>query len=160
MLNKEYLNELFEYKNGDLYWKNHIYKAWNGKKAGSLNNKGYWVVCINWKRYQIHRLIFLMHNGIFHNLIDHIDGNKLNNKIENLREATNSQNLFNSKKSKTNSSGIKNVHLDKKTGKWMVRLQINKKRKTFGLYFDKEVARFMAETMRHKYHKEFANHGN
>jgi predicted glutamine amidotransferase len=160
-LSQEFLLHIFEYKDGELYWKNK-YKPTSWKKIGSkagFLHKGYIGLRMNKKFYAVHRLIFLMHNGHLPKFIDHIDGNPLNNKIENLREATQQQNLYNTKLSKKNTSGYKNVILSKKLNKWQVLIRVNGKMKYFGNYFCKDIARFVAETMRYKYHKEFANHG-
>jgi hypothetical protein len=99
----------------------------------------------------------LFHHGYIPKIIDHIDNNPANNRIDNLREATQQENCFNSKKRKHNTSGYKNVVWHDSGKKWAVRLFINGSNKHFGLYFDKEIANFVAETMRYKYHKKFAN---
>jgi len=156
MLSQELLNELFEYKNGDLYWKNHKYKKFNGKKAGSVNGKGYLHTGIKGKLFLNHRIIYVMHHGILPKFIDHMDGNPLNNSIENLRQATHSQNHLNEKMRKDNTSGIKGVTWSKKLKKWVVMFNVNKNPKHFGHYFDIDCAKFVAESMRYKYHEEFA----
>lgn len=160
-LTKDFLLHIFEYRDGELYWKNK-YKptSWKkiGEKVGFLH-KGYVALRMNKKYYAVHRLIFMMHHGYLPQFIDHKDNNPLNNRIENLRAATSGQNNCNTKLSKTNTSGYKNVIWSKKSNKWQVLIRVNGKMKYFGVYFCKDVARFVAETMRHKYHKEFANHG-
>jgi len=65
-------------------------------------------------------LIFLYHHGYLPKFVDHIDGNKKNNRIENLREATKSQNAMNQKVSTRNTSGIKGVMWHKRDKKWFV----------------------------------------
>ena len=55
--------------------------------------------------------------------------------------------------------GYKNVHWDKKTKCWIVKLQKNKRVEYFGYYQDHELAGLVAEEARNKYHGEFANHG-
>lgn len=158
MITKELLHELFEYKDGDLYWK--VDRGSNkvkGQKAGCLNINGYLDVKINKKSYKTHRLIFMWHHGYMASEIDHIDRNPANNKIENLRQATRGQNQQNKSIQKNNTSGFKGVY--KHENKWRVRLMVDGKSKSFGLYYDIDVAKFVAETMRHKYHGNFANHG-
>ena len=149
MVTKEKIVKMFDYKDGHLYRK-------NGKKAGTLRKNGYWQTGIEGKIYFNHRLIFLMHYGYMPKFVDHIDGNPSNNKIENLREATLIENQQNRKICNKNTSGIKGVYFHKRTKKWMVKFWINKKLTYFGEYFDKEVAKFVAETMRYKYHNQFA----
>ena len=63
---------------------------------------------------------------------------------------------MNSKIASNNKSGIKNVNWHKKSKKWVVQLGVNNKKMNFGTYFDLEVAKFVAETMRHKYHGQFS----
>ena len=88
--------------------------------------------------------------------VDHIDGNSLNNKIENLREANRSENVCNIGIKKTNTSGYKGVHWDKARNKWMVTVQKNKKIVFNKRFEDLELAVLVAEEARNKYHKEFA----
>ena len=158
MITQNYLKQIFEYKDGNLYYKEPCGKMKIGKKAGSKRTSGYIAIVINKKPYYSHRLIFAMFHGFFPKFIDHINGNKSDNRIENLREATKAQNQFNIPKLKNNTSGIKCVSWSNKDKKWIVRLSVNKKNKYFGGYFDIQVAKFVAETMRHKYHGQFANH--
>ncbi len=153
---KEFINDIFLYKNGELFWKKPRKKTFIGEKAGHINKKGYHQITINKKIYPLHRIIFFMFHGYFPDCVDHIDNDKNNNKIENLRAATLTQNQYNKPISPKNTSGYKNVCLDKKTNKWFVRMRLNGKDQNFGSYFNKEIANFVASTMRHKYHKEFA----
>ena len=158
MITKELLHELFEYKDGHLYWKvSRSQRVKVGNKAGGVHKpSGYYHIEFNSKKYKGHRLIFLMHHGNLPKVIDHIDGDKLNNKIENLREATQQQNCYNSGMKKLNTSGVKNVHLHKPTNKWLVQLMVNGKKKYFGLYEDLELADLVAQEARDKYFGEFA----
>lgn len=158
ILNQKLLSELFEYKEGYLYWKispNSNVKI--GNKAGSIRKDGYWRIGIKNKAHTAHRVIFLYHHGYLPQNIDHINGIKTDNRIENLRAATTRQNQLNSKINSKNKSGIKGVCWDKQSKKWRVYLYIEGKFTDFGKYFDINVAKFVADTMRHKYHGEFAN---
>jgi len=156
-MNKDTLRDLFTYKDGKLYWSKSLSRNVKiGSLAGSLNGAGYIHTQINGKRYANHRLIFMYHYGYFPKIIDHIDGNTINNNIENLREANQSQNLCNSKLSTRNTSGIKGVSFHKKLKKWYVKLNVDGKNKFFGYYKDIDYAKFISDAMRHKYHKEFA----
>jgi hypothetical protein len=97
MLNKERLDELLDYSpdSGLFTWKvNRRGKAKSGCIAGSKNGQGYILIKIDGKFYFAHRLAWLVTHGTFPiNMIDHIDGNRENNKINNLREATAEQNM-------------------------------------------------------------------
>jgi hypothetical protein len=97
-----------------------------------------------------------MYNGYIPELIDHRDGNTENDRIENLRVATHSENRRNSRKPKNNTSGVKGVSWHKPSSKWWVTLSVEGKKRSFGLYHDINVAKFVVETMRHKYHGQFA----
>lgn len=66
--------------------------------------------------------------------VDHIDGDGKNNKKENLRICTTSQNQMNSRVREDNTSGHKNIHRSKSTGKWQVDIRIKKKKKYFGSF--------------------------
>jgi hypothetical protein len=111
-------NDLFEYRNGDLYWKHFKERGFtrSGKKAGA-ENKGYvWVISkkIGGAR-SAHRIIWEMHNGNIPDgyVIDHADRNPLNNRIENLRIASRSENAMNSKGKSNKESGLpRNVYKD------------------------------------------------
>lgn len=157
-MNRELLQELFDYKDGELYWKfsRKGGTATAGSLAGCKNSGGYWHTRVNGQRYANHRLIFLMHNGYLPEFIDHIDGDRSNNCIENLRAASRQQNNCNARIRIDSTSGVKGVNWHKKTGKWTVRVQVNKARKCFGLFDDLELAQLVAVEARAKYHKEFA----
>ena len=93
-------------------------------------------------------------------IIDHINGYRYDNRIENLREANTYQNRQNSRIYSTNRSGVKNVYWADNCQKWRVTFSINGKRKTFGYYVDLKEAKKVATSMRDKYFKDFANHGS
>lgn len=158
-MNYEIAHEHFRYEDGALYWKVNVKGRKSGDRIGSLRPDGYRRLMLNGKLFFEHRIIFLMHNGFLPEFIDHIDGNRANNRIENLREATKQQNGFNQKIAKRNISGVKGVCWIKKRNKWLVQLMINYKCKHIG-YFEKiELAELAAQEARSKYHGEFANHG-
>jgi hypothetical protein len=154
---KDYLHQIFEYKNGNLYWKiKPAQRVKIGDIAGSISD-GYGQVYLNNSPYKIHRIIFMMHYECVPDQIDHIDGNPLNNKIENLREVTNTQNQFNRKISSRNTTGVKGVSLSK-SNKFVVRISTNQKDKYFGSFDNLELAELVAQEAREKYHGEFARH--
>ena len=158
-LTKDYLNYLFDYKNGELFWKNKPSKFANikiGQIAGCVGKENYKYVAFNKIRKPIHSIIYCMFFGKFPKIIDHIDGNQTNNKIENLREVTHSQNMLNQKLYKNSKTGYKNITFQKQNKKFVVRIVVNEKRKSFGSYNDIDYAKFVAEAMRHKYHGEYA----
>ena len=138
-ITQKYIKSLFTYRDGNLYWRVSLNRSIKiGSKAGSLKRIGYYKIGINGKTYLNHRLIYLYHYGFIPKQIDHIDNNKLNNKIENLREITNSQNHMNQKSHKNSASKYKGVSWYKRINKWRVQIQINNKNKHLG-YFDDEI---------------------
>ena len=155
-ITQEFLKEHFECQDGHL-----IIKKTNAIKTETPLTKShrYHRTIIKGKVYSIHRLVFLYHHGYLSKQIDHIDGNKLNNNIANLRVANNSVNMMNRGVMRNNTSGCKGVFWDKEFSKWRVAIGVNKKLKSFGRFVDKELADLVAVMAREKYHKEYANHG-
>lgn len=81
-----------------------------GKVMGYVDTHGYLVLDLLGKSFRVHRLIFLLHHGYLPKLVDHIDGNRLNNNIYNLRDATSKQNNLNrTAPSKANKLGVLGV---------------------------------------------------
>lgn len=96
---KETLNSLFIYWDGALFWRYEPYvkkRMW-GRKFSKSKKRGYSTGCINGNYYAEHRLIYQFHFGnlLSSELVDHKDGNKDNNAIENLRKCTPSSNNMN-----------------------------------------------------------------
>lgn len=155
----ETAQQLFEDIDGSLYWKSNFRKSRIGKKAGTPHSKGYVQITYKKNIYMEHRLVFLLHHGYLPKLIDHINGNKSDNKICNLREASLSQNAQNMKKPSSNTSGIKGVTWSKNNRNWRVQLSIDGKNKFIGAFKQIDLARQTIEQARRKYHGVFANHG-
>lgn len=97
-LTQDLLKELFSYRDGDLYWKKSRSGIKIGCSAGTIDDRGYRVIKINGKSYKGHRLMFLYHHGYLPEFLDHVDGDPLNNDIDNLREATKQENGRNRKR--------------------------------------------------------------
>ena len=77
------LQELFDYKDGTLYRKISVQGAPSGVKASHVGNKNHYeYINVNRKKIRTHRAIYMMHHGYCPDAIDHIDGDKRNNKIE------------------------------------------------------------------------------
>lgn len=88
---------------------------------GTLGNRGYWQVRLLGERFVQHRIIWELHFGPIPEgmVIDHIDRDKSNNRIENLRCTSQSSNMTN--QSQRNSSGYKGVYQNQSSGKYQVR---------------------------------------
>lgn len=122
----------------------------------SLTN-GYPSSFIKGKFIYLHRLVLNPKTG---ELIDHINGNKLDNRKENLRLCTNQQNTFNSKKQKNCSSKYKGVCWDKNKNKWLSQIRINEKHVQIGRYKNEIDAAKAYNEVAKKYFGEFAKLNN
>lgn len=112
------------------------------KEAGCFDSgRGYWLIRINKKLYQAHRLAWLYMAGEWPtDQIDHIDGNPLNNKWENLRTVSQQENSRNSKLSATSTSGVTGVSWDTRRGNWRAHITVDAKQKYLGAFDKKEDA--------------------
>lgn len=138
------LNSILAYDplSGILTWKNNRSNMIQGSIAGSINGSGYKTITINSKTFRIQRIIWIMMFGHIPEgfFIDHINGNPLDNRLENLRLATNSQNQQNRPAPKNNTSGYRGVTWHKSANKWMARICYKRKRITIGLFDNAEDA--------------------
>lgn len=135
MLTTDRLRELLSYdpQTGDMTWKKLPVskQARLGKPAGYVPAGNYRQIGIGGKLYNAHRLAWLYMTGEWpKHYIDHRDGDKSNNRWDNLREATSSENLCNRGPQK-NGNRLKGVHHRRTTGKW--RALISKHGKIFYL---------------------------
>ena len=158
MITQELIAETFEYKDGLLYWKSvaHGNKSYLiGQVAGSTHKTGYRHITWMNRIHKAHRLIFMLHYGYLPKEIDHINADRSDNRIENLREATRSENQYN-KATQKNLSGHRGVSWHKKTKKWSIRVVKEGKTISCGYCDDLELAVLVAEEARAKYYGEFA----
>lgn len=139
MVTYDRVRELFDYReDGELIRKVTVGKGRSkiGMKAGCLG-RGYFMTGVDGKLYKNHRLIWLWHYGYFpENLIDHIDRNAQNNRIENLREVSGSCNLRNTGNPENNTSGVKGICWNKNFKRWIPRITVNSKLYNLGRFED------------------------
>ena len=161
MLTQERAVELFSY-NCQGYLVRRIDHAMTkkGQIAGCLSgDSGYRVVKVDGALYREHRLIWLYHYGVFPEFqIDHINGVRHDNRIENLRDVTNLENHRNIKKRCDNTSGVTGVYYRPETKGWRAIIYVNGKAVGLGHYKEKVEAidaRAKAE-IKYGFHK---NHG-
>lgn len=140
------LQELFTYdaKTGNFFWKISINpRALVGDLAGksSINN-GYRQIGIDKHLYSAHRLVWLWFHGSFpKNQIDHINGIRSDNRIENLRDVSQKINTWNLQKAKKNNkSGYLGVDWKSSHKKWRAQIRINGVKKQIGLFDSAEEA--------------------
>lgn len=150
MLTQALVKEFFDYHEGRLIRRSDNKNVETPSKKGP--NKYYYVVWAWSKIWLSHRIIFLWHHGYLPKRIDHIDGCSLNNKIENLREVTQSQNLQNIRKKKTNTSGYKGVSWSKRRECWVAQITVDRKCRNLGGYQTKELAYEAYQAAAAKYH--------
>lgn len=113
-----------------------------GTIAGAIDGNGYRNIRVLRKLYKAHRLAwFYVHGKWPDKDIDHADGNKENNAIENLREASEAQNVGNSKVRSDNKSGFKGVYLAAGCKRrWVARITENGRKRVIGRYDAPELA--------------------
>lgn len=139
MITQEWLLEFTIYKNGELWWKTKFTNACKlHKPIGCDNGRGYLVCRISGKSYRVHRLIWLYHYGEWpSDDVDHINGIRNDNRIENLREATRTNNNYNRGSTPDTSSKFKGVY-KRRTKNFIA--EIHKDRKKYYLgSFDSEI---------------------
>lgn len=180
----EYLRECFEYlaHTGTLVWRmrplshfetqrgcNVFNKSLPGTVAGNLTRpNGYMVVRIAGFNYQQHRVIYALLNGEYstHLDIDHINGNKSDNRIQNLRLATRCQNKQNVNKLKNNTSGFLGVDLYKGRNngagnkKWRARISVDGVIKYLGYYASPQDAAKARDIAAKTFHGQFGVFNN
>ena len=110
-------------------------KKKKGDEAGYVDAYGYRGIGINCKHYKIHRLAWLYHYGEWpKNQIDHRDKNRLNNRIDNLRDVTTAINSTNMKKHKNNTSSVTGVYWSNYFERWVAIIHVKRKVKHLGIF--------------------------
>ena len=149
---------LFEYKDGELFWKKIGPNKRTDCPAGAVNRDGYRRIKIMYKLYAVHRLVWTYHGNDPVAFIDHINGDVLDNRIENLRAVTHSQNCMNRQMRRNNTSGIKGVHWDSRKDQWIACVGLDYKSYRAGAFKTKEEAALAVIELRNKLHGEYAKH--
>lgn len=156
---REMVRALFEYRDGDLYWRECSNgRAPKGSLAGTTLPTGYVSIRINGVSYSKHRLVFLYFSGEWPPLIDHTDRDPANCRIENLRSANRSENAINSKKiTSQNTSGFRGVSWCKRDKIWRASIKVKGAYMSLGRYQAAADAARAYDLAAREYHKEFAN---
>jgi hypothetical protein len=111
-----------------------------GRVAGDQMKSGYWRISVKGRRYSAHRLawLYMMDKWPNHH-VDHIDGDKINNRFNNLRDVSRAQNLHNvGQPNCNNTSGFRGVSLHQ--GKWRAQIMLNRKHIKIGCFDTPEEA--------------------
>lgn len=142
-ITQERLRELFAYceATGYFYRKKSNGRGKAGKIAGTLSENGYRKIFVDYKGYRAHRLVWLYVHGTFPpSHIDHINGERDDNRISNIRLATNSENNQNRGKIAGASSKYMGVHWNKTLRYFVAEIALNGKRKHLGYFKNEEMA--------------------
>lgn len=160
MLTQERLKEILDYDTDSGVFRWRVKKArWTkiGSKTGCDNKSGHLVIRIDQKNYLCHRLAWLYIYGKWPTeQIDHINGDGCDNRICNLRQATHAQNTRNVRRHRDSESKYKGIYIDKRVGRWVAKICVNKKSIHIGIYKNEEMAAKAYDTAALKYHGEFA----
>lgn len=135
-LTQDYLKERFLYdeESGNLIWRvpPTSRKDFKGKPVSGKHTSGYLVVNLHGFQYLVHRLIYFMNFNYWPEFIDHIDGNRTNNKLTNLRSATRRENNQNTERHRK--GALLGIYLIKSNNTWGSRITINGKRVHLGVF--------------------------
>jgi len=162
MLTQAKLKELLKYDpdTGNFTWVSSPANCIKvGDEAGSKDVYGYHKVAIQRKTYKAHRLAWLyMHGELPNQPMDHINGDRADNRIENLRVVTPKENQQNQKKFVSNTSGATGVHWHVRHKRWQARIFVNGKRVHLGAFDDVNLA-IEARKAADKLYNFHTNHG-
>ena len=133
----------------------------SGSVAGCLHHSGYFLISVDRIKFPCQRLAWLFHTGDWPNgHIDHINMDKSDNRICNLREATHSQNAFNTPRPPSNTSGFKGVSWYGRAQKYRAQITAYGKRHYLGLFDDPCLAHEAYKAASIKLHGEFSSTWN
>ncbi len=156
MMTKELLQELFCYRDdGELVYRMDVGRTKAGSTTGkNIGADGYRRITIKRRNFKLHRAIFLLHHGWLPKLVDHINQNKADCRIENLRAASASQNTAYKPKFRTGHSKYKGV--SKKRNKWQATIVKDYKHIHLGNFECQLVAAFAYDKKAKEIYGEFA----
>lgn len=159
MITQERLKELLIYEKptGVFIWTDKASPKVRHHIAGTITKRGYVNIDVDGKQYKAHRLAWLyVHGYMPKEHIDHINQDKSDNSISNLREASPRQNKYNQGLTTRNTSGFKGVSFHKASGKWRAQINHNNATKYLGLYGTAEEASMAYDKASKEIHGEFA----
>lgn len=137
---------MWNHRPKELFATKRAFNTWNARWAGkeaftALSSDGYFMGAIFGSTYRAHRIVWALHYGDWpDNQIDHINGDKTDNRVLNLRQASQMENNRNCALSKNNKSGYNGVYFDGRRNTWRAFITINYKTISLGSYVGKEMA--------------------
>lgn len=159
-LTAERLRDVFDYneQTGIFTWRISLgCKILPGRRAGSIDENGYIRIGIDGHQVRAHRLVWLYIYGCWPSGgLDHVNGHKDDNRLINLREASQSQNNSNRPIQKNNRSGFKGVCWNKFERRWHAYIQVNNKYIYLGFHKTREAAHAAYCAAAREHHGEFA----
>lgn len=153
------LINIYEYHpaSGELRHKIDTVKGTKGYLATYPHSQGYLSVVIGGKEYLAHRIIWFMQTGYWPDQVDHIDHDRSNNRLDNLREVSSRLNQLNMSQKKSNTSGVTGVRV-LSSGKYHAYIMVNRKQIALGSYDDIDDAKAARQAAEAKYGFH-VNHG-
>ncbi|WQZ00715.1 HNH homing endonuclease [Xanthomonas phage NP1] len=145
----------YNHETGLLSWKvDRGGTAKAGSVTGCANSHGHLHVRVHGKLYKAHRLAWLLHTGAWPSQqLDHADGDPSNNRIANLRECSQAENVQNQRKRSDNKSGVQGVSWHKNTNKWQAQIEVGGKNIYLGVFNTIEEAAQARAEAKAKYHQ-------
>jgi hypothetical protein len=159
MITQKYLKYILDYDPITGYFTNRFARgpARKDNRAGSPTGHGYRRIIIDCEKYYEHHLAWLYVYGVWPDEIDHIDRDRSNNAVSNLREATRSQNCCNSA-TRESLAGLKGAYLDKRVNRWYSKIQVDDKVLWLGSFDNAEQAHAAYMQALTEIHEEFTPH--
>lgn len=164
-ITSDYVRSILDYdpETGGFRWRERedVSAQWNGKhagtRAGCVHNNGYIQISLNDRLYNAHRLAWLITTDSWpRQQIDHIDRDRSNNRIANLRQATRSENQHNRGAASNNTSGKKGVVYDARRNHWVARIAVSGRQVHLGLFANLDDAAAAYADAARRLHGEFA----
>jgi hypothetical protein len=158
MVTQELLSALFDYRPDGSLWRKVSTnpRAPAHASSGSPNKAGYLRTRVAGRLYYNHHLVWFLHHGTWPPALDHINGNRADNRIENLRECSHTQNMRNAGLRKDSGTGVKGVNWRPSKQKYRARIVVDRREISLGHYVTLEEAAQAVHEARIKYHGEFA----
>lgn len=147
----------YDAETGHFTWLVRIGSVKAGQRAGKHAKNGYWRIRLDGVEYPAHRLAWFYVYGRWPDgQVDHINLDKIDNGISNLRPATNAENQRNRSEQSNNTSGFKGVSRFKKTGRWRAEIMIDGHKKYLGSFSTPEQAAVAYDSAAARLHGDFA----